>query len=106
MVRVLENLDRLGYATACYSDRIKKDDLTHRIAAAATGGRDVIGMSDDRLAEQIKADGVDILFDLAGHTANHRLLVFARNQPRSRSPGSVMREQPVWTRWTFCWPIT
>ena len=55
-----------------------KDDLTHRLQAAATRWRDVIGMSDQRLAEQIRADRIDILFDLAGHTAHNRLLVFAR----------------------------
>ena len=35
-------------------------------------------MSDERLAKQIRADGIDILFDLSGHTANNRMLVFAR----------------------------
>ena len=78
LVRVLESLDPQRFKKVCYSDRVTKDDLTRRIEAAATRWRDVMGMSDDRLAEQIKADGVDILFDLAGHTANHRLLVFAR----------------------------
>jgi protein O-GlcNAc transferase len=78
LVRVLESLDRQRYETVCYSDRIAKDEMTRRIEAAATRWRDVMSMGDDRLAEQIHADGVDILFDLAGHTANHRLLVFAR----------------------------
>ena len=55
-----------------------KDDLTHRLQAAATQWRDVIGVSDRQLAERIRADRIDILFDLAGHTAHNRLLVFAR----------------------------
>ena len=78
LVRVLENLDKEHLETICYSDRIVKDDLTHRLQAAATQWRDVIGMSDQQLAEQIRADRIDILFDLAGHTAHNRLLVFAR----------------------------
>ena len=78
LVRVLENLGREGHETVCYSNRILKDDLTHRIQSAVTGWHDVIGKSDERLAEQIRADGIDILFDLGGHTARNRLLVFAR----------------------------
>ncbi len=78
VVRVLENLSQEQHETICYSDRIVKDDLTHRFQAAATQWRDVIGMRDQRLAEQIRADRIDILFDLAGHTTHNRLLVFAR----------------------------
>src|SRR6185437_8658041 len=59
-------------------DRVVKDELTRRIQAAATGWRDVSGMNDERLAERIRSDRIDILFDLAGHTANNRLLVFTR----------------------------
>ena len=78
LVRVLENLGQTQWETVCYSDRIVKDGLTHRLQAAATQWCDVSGMSDQRLAEQIRADRIDILFDLAGHTAHNRLPVFAR----------------------------
>jgi predicted O-linked N-acetylglucosamine transferase (SPINDLY family) len=78
LVRVLENLDRQRAETTCYSDRTIQDGLTHRLQAAAARWRDTIGLDDQRLAEQIQADRIDILFDLAGHTAHNRLLVFAR----------------------------
>jgi predicted O-linked N-acetylglucosamine transferase (SPINDLY family) len=78
LVRILENLSRHAFQTICYSDRIVKDDLTSRLHSAATHWRDVHDLSDQRLAERIRADRIDILFDLAGHTAHNRLLVFAR----------------------------
>jgi predicted O-linked N-acetylglucosamine transferase (SPINDLY family) len=78
LVRVLENLDPEQCETICYSDRIVQDGLTHRLRAAATGWRDTIGLNHQRLAEQIRADRIDVLFDLAGHTARNRLLAFAR----------------------------
>src|SRR5262249_13776545 len=37
-----------------------------------------VGLSDQRLAERIRCDGIGILVDVAGHTAGNRLLVFAR----------------------------
>ncbi|MGO9809862.1 MAG: tetratricopeptide repeat protein [Isosphaeraceae bacterium] len=78
LIRVLENFDQDQLEAICYSDLIVKDDLTQRFQAAATEWRDVFGMSDERLAEQIRADRIDILFDLAGHTGYNRLPVFAR----------------------------
>jgi predicted O-linked N-acetylglucosamine transferase (SPINDLY family) len=78
LIRALENLDRGQCEVVCYHDRVSSDDLTARFWAAATTWRDVTGRSDVELAEQIVADRIDILFDLAGHTAGNRLLVFAR----------------------------
>ena len=78
LIGVLENLDRQWVETFCYSDGLRKDDLTNRLQTAATHWRDTAGISDISLAEQVRADQVDILFDLAGHTARNRLLAFAR----------------------------
>jgi predicted O-linked N-acetylglucosamine transferase (SPINDLY family) len=78
LVRVLENLDRSECETLCYSDRLHADPLTVRLQAAADQWCDSRTLSDAALADRIRADRVDILFDLAGHTTRNRLLVFAR----------------------------
>jgi protein O-GlcNAc transferase len=78
LIRALENLDRGQCETVCYSNRMIKDDLTSRFQAAAAIWRDVRGLSDEGLTEQILKDRIDVLFDLSGHTAGNRLLVFAR----------------------------
>jgi predicted O-linked N-acetylglucosamine transferase (SPINDLY family) len=78
LIRALENLDRQQYAVVCYNDRTQADALTLRLQQASSAWREVFGMSTERLAEQIRADRIDLLFDLAGHTKHNRLLVFAR----------------------------
>ncbi|MCL3917487.1 hypothetical protein, partial [Escherichia coli] len=44
---------------------------------SATLWRQVDAISDIELAKLIAEDGIDILFDLSGHTAYNRLPVFA-----------------------------
>ena len=78
LVRAVENLDKRSFTTLCYSSGLKHDDLSARIARAASAWHNVVGLDDDALAARIRADRVDILFDLSGHTAGHRLLVFER----------------------------
>jgi predicted O-linked N-acetylglucosamine transferase (SPINDLY family) len=79
LVRVVEALARRPTAILCYSNHVPTpDDLTARFQAAASAWREIRAMSDDALAEQIRGDRVDVLIDLAGHTAANRLLVFAR----------------------------
>jgi predicted O-linked N-acetylglucosamine transferase (SPINDLY family) len=77
-VRCLENLDPARAEVVCYNNALKSDSLTDRFRAAAAVWRDVVGWGDERLAGQVRADGIDVLFDLAGHTARNRLLAFAR----------------------------
>jgi predicted O-linked N-acetylglucosamine transferase (SPINDLY family) len=78
LICCLENLDRQHAEAACYSNSADHDELTARIQAAATNWRDTFEWSDESLAERIRDDRIDILFDLAGHTRKNRLLVFAR----------------------------
>jgi hypothetical protein len=62
----------------CYSTGGREDEVTVRLRAAAHGWRSLAVLDDDAAAAQIRADRIDILVDLAGHTAGNRLLVFAR----------------------------
>jgi predicted O-linked N-acetylglucosamine transferase (SPINDLY family) len=75
---LLEQLDRRACQVICYYDNARNDRITVRIRNTADLWRSVCGVPDQALAEQIRADGVDVLFDLAGHTALNRLGVFAR----------------------------
>jgi predicted O-linked N-acetylglucosamine transferase (SPINDLY family) len=38
----------------------------------------VVDLSDEELAAQVRADQIDVLVDLSGHSGGHRLLTFAR----------------------------
>jgi len=78
VIRPLENLNRDQFKVVCYSDGAAHDDYTRRFQAASTIWRETSGLTNIKLVEQIRADRIDILFDLAGHTAGNRLLVFAR----------------------------
>lgn len=62
----------------CYYNHRQEDEWTTRFRQAAGYWRSCAILSDAELAEHIRADGIDILVDLAGHTENNRLLTFAR----------------------------
>jgi len=78
IVRLLESMDPNACHTICYSSRRTLDPLSQRIRAAVGQWQNVVTLSDEALAEQVRADQVDILVDLAGHTAGDRMLTFAR----------------------------
>jgi predicted O-linked N-acetylglucosamine transferase (SPINDLY family) len=75
---VLAEHDRAAFEVYCYSDALRPDDTTRRLAGLSKRFVDSARWPDQELAEQIARDEVDILVDLAGHTARNRLLVFAR----------------------------
>jgi predicted O-linked N-acetylglucosamine transferase (SPINDLY family) len=70
--------DPTHYRMICYSAVRKPDAMTQRLRTLADEWRDVPALSDEQLAQLIRRDKIDILIDLAEHTANNRLLVFAR----------------------------
>jgi protein O-GlcNAc transferase len=60
-----------------YSSHTRFDALSERIKAGCEGWHSAVGLSDESLARRIHEDSIDILIDLAGHTAHNRLPMFA-----------------------------
>lgn len=78
---ILDHLCRdSGFSLHAYSNRVSSSDdaVTLRLRRLFESWTPVIGVSDDAVADNIRADGIDILADLSGHTRGTRLPVFGR----------------------------
>jgi protein O-GlcNAc transferase len=60
-----------------YPTRTCDDETSARLRACCKGWHPAMGLSDEALAQCIRADGIDILIDLSGHTGSNRLAMFA-----------------------------
>lgn len=78
LLPLLRNHDGQRFDVVCYSSVRQPDAITAQMRQLAADWRDVLHLSDGELAEQIRADRVDILVDLSQHTSGKRLLAFAR----------------------------
>jgi protein O-GlcNAc transferase len=78
LLPVLRHLDRNQFRISVYSDAGKGDLFTLELRRHADHWFDVTGKDDDVLRDRILEDRVDILFDLAGHSAANRMGMFAR----------------------------
>ncbi|MSO99325.1 MAG: tetratricopeptide repeat protein [Rhodospirillaceae bacterium] len=78
-VRLFENLDPAMLRPIVFSTRpiAREDAISKRIAGRAEW-RHVKDLTDDKLAQNIRDAKIDILIDMSGHTAGHRLGVFAK----------------------------
>ena len=75
---LLANHDPSQAEVFCYANVTAPDAVTTRLRGIVSQWREIAGISDEAAAKMIRDDAIDILVDLGGHTANHRLLVFAR----------------------------
>jgi predicted O-linked N-acetylglucosamine transferase (SPINDLY family) len=75
---VLAAHDREGFEWFAYSTHARADAVTQRLRAKVDHWVEAAALDDAALAARVRADGIDILVDLAGHTGEHRLLAFAR----------------------------
>ena len=74
--------------TVLYSTSPAEDHVSGRLRALSNSWQAVAGMSDAVLARKIHDDGIDILIDMSGHTAQNRLSMFA------------LKPAPVQVSWT------
>ena len=70
--------DRTNIELYLYAGVVVEDAATKRFRSLADQWRNIVGLDDAKLADQIRADRIDVLVDLAGHSAGNRLLAFAR----------------------------
>lgn len=78
---VLSHHDRAQFQLFCYSDSTLSDPLAVRCQAVAHQWRPIAGLPDDRVADRVRADQIDILVDLNQHIVeriDNRMLLFAR----------------------------
>lgn len=75
---LLANHESAVVETVCYSGVPFPDATTQRLKGLVGKWRDTGGLQEDQIERMVRADEIDILVDLAGHTAGNFLTVFSR----------------------------
>ncbi|MBY0512392.1 MAG: tetratricopeptide repeat protein [Gemmataceae bacterium] len=75
---LLTHHDRNAVHVSCYASVNVPDSTTDRLRRLADAWHPTATLSDAALADKVRADEIDVLIDLNGHTAGNRLLAFAR----------------------------
>ena len=68
--------DRVHFEIYAYSLAEEEDGFTAALKEHATAWREMAGLSYAEIAERIRADEIDVLVDLAGHSAGGALPIF------------------------------
>ena len=75
---ILRHHDESRFSVHCFSMLIRPEEVLPELREAADTWEDIFFLSDEEVTDLIRKTEIDILVDLSGHTAFHRLLVFAR----------------------------
>jgi predicted O-linked N-acetylglucosamine transferase (SPINDLY family) len=78
LIPLLERRDRDAWQVFAYYTGARPDETTARVQALVDGWLDAAPLSEAELAQRIRRDGIDVLFDLTGHAGACRLGTFAR----------------------------
>lgn len=74
---IIRHHDKENFEIHCYAHVARPDSLTNEIRQSVDVWHDTTGLNDVALADKVVEDRIDILVDLVGHTAGHRLPLFA-----------------------------
>ena len=77
-IPLIREHDHDGFEIFCYADVHRPDEMTQRFRSLSDQWRDIAGLGNERVAEFVRADRIDILVDLTLHMNRNRLLAFAR----------------------------
>jgi predicted O-linked N-acetylglucosamine transferase (SPINDLY family) len=77
LLPLLRRHDHRQMEIFCYANVLKPDTRTDELRQHMDVWRNIVGLSDSQAVELIRRDRIDILVDLALHTAKNRLMVFA-----------------------------
>jgi predicted O-linked N-acetylglucosamine transferase (SPINDLY family) len=78
IMAIFQQHDHQQFEIIAYYNHEQSDQVTTWLQNEVDQWVNCVNLSDEALAEKIRDDQIDILVDLAGHTAHNRLLVFAR----------------------------
>ena len=78
MQPVLRELDRSRFEVFLYFTGVSYDDQTRLAQQRVEHWVETTTLNDTQLAKRIDADGIDLLLDLAGHTGQQRMPLFAK----------------------------
>jgi predicted O-linked N-acetylglucosamine transferase (SPINDLY family) len=80
LLDTLKNLKNKNLELVAYSNFSKKDDVSIKLKSYFNHWHEIEDKKDIEVINQIRKDKINILFDLAGHSAKNRLTVFM-NKP-------------------------
>ena len=94
LVPLLAAHNHTEFEVFCYANVPDPDEWTQRLRWSADVWRDIVGASDEAVAERIREDRIDVLVDLTMHMAGWRRGCFSLANPRQcRCAGWPIRER-------------
>ncbi len=78
LIPLLEKHDRSQVEVFAYAQIPFEDEVTEQYKKLVDHWVPIRSLTDDQAVERIRADGIDVLIDVSGHTNSNRLMIFAQ----------------------------